>query len=97
MTFTKLVFFVRTTLLSVASAPGENPWKTWERDLHRQCPANHLEWIADGSYDDFLADFVDMLPLSTQKNIAYCRLFTPMFKGNSRLFLRDVCPSRRIQ
>jgi hypothetical protein len=49
MTFTKLVFFVLATLLSVAIASGENPWKTWERDLHRQCPANHVEWIADAS------------------------------------------------
>ena len=70
MTFTKLVFFVLATLLSVASVAGENPRKKWERDLHRQCPANHIEWIADGSYDDFLADFIDMLPLSTQRKIS---------------------------
>ena len=57
-------------MLQSSSVGEKNIWKTWERDLHRQCPENHVDWIADGGYDDLLGDFIDKLPASTQRRIA---------------------------
>jgi len=70
MASTKIFFLLLITLPSAVSAADENPWKTWERDLHRQCPANDVDWIGDGGYDELLSDFVQTLPLSTQRKIS---------------------------
>lgn len=55
-------------------AADEPVWKSaWNKsgsEHRRQCPSNHLEWIADGQYDDLLGDFVQTLPSATQKRIA---------------------------
>jgi hypothetical protein len=44
-------------------------WQAWENELHRKCPSNHVEWVADGGYDDLLAAFEITLPVHTQNRI----------------------------
>jgi hypothetical protein len=53
-------------LLGVA---GGDLWKRWEREVRRQCPANHVEWLADGAHDELLTDFAKTLPRATQKRV----------------------------
>src|SRR5258708_30239454 len=57
-------------MLQSSSVAEKNIWKTWERNLHRQCPENHVDWIGDGGYDDLLGEFLDTLPVSTQRRIS---------------------------
>ncbi len=63
----------RLTIALLATLPliaaDQNPWKRWERQTHRQCPASHLEWLSDGSYDGLVADYVRTLPPPAQQNV----------------------------
>lgn len=70
MRHTKLLFLLLITLPSVADATEADIWKTWERDLHRQCPTNHVDWIYDDGYDELVGGFVQTLPPSTQRKIS---------------------------
>ena len=54
----------------VASAADKYFWTTWEKELRRQCPANHVEWLSDAGRDELVSDFVDTLPVATQKRIS---------------------------
>jgi len=58
------------TTPSLLGADDVDLWKKWKQELQRQCPANHVEWVADGDYDELLADFVKTLPRSTQARVA---------------------------
>ena len=70
---------MKTATLSVAllvlawpirSFADMTAWQAWEYDLHRRCPSNHVEWVADGGYDELLGAFESSLPTPTQKKIA---------------------------
>ena len=54
----------------ITSYAGVTAWQVWEQDLRRQCPSKHVEWVADGSYDELLGAFEASLALPTQKKIA---------------------------
>lgn len=63
-------FFVLSLSISLnVIAQPKDSWKAWERELHRQCPENHVEWIGDSRYDDLLGAFIHTLPSSTQRKI----------------------------
>jgi hypothetical protein len=44
--------------------------RTWEAAVKTRCPTHHLEWICDGCWDDFLADFEQTLSNTTQGRIS---------------------------
>ena len=62
--------FLLILMLQSSSVGEKNVWKIRERDLHQQCPENHVDWIGDGGYDGLLGDFIDKLPISTQRRIS---------------------------
>ena len=62
--------FLLLVMLHSTSVGEKNVWKIWERELHQQCPENHVNWIGDGGYDGLLGDFIDKLPVSTQRKIS---------------------------
>jgi hypothetical protein len=66
----KVIFFFVLIALQPATAGEKNAWTTWERELHRQCPKNHVDWIVDGGYDDLLRGFLHTLPISTQQRVS---------------------------
>jgi hypothetical protein len=70
MTHTNLLFLLLMTLPSVATSAEDNVWKTWARESHQQCPANHLSWISGGLYDELLDGFIHTLPSATQRKIS---------------------------
>jgi hypothetical protein len=39
----------------------------WQRQVERLCPSHHVEWIADGSYDDVIAAYDDRLTPRLQR------------------------------
>ena len=57
------------TVPLVLGAKDKNVWNSWRRELSRQCPANHVDWISGGGYDDLVADFVQTLPEAMQKKV----------------------------
>ncbi|HWX34824.1 MAG TPA: hypothetical protein VNZ53_46280 [Steroidobacteraceae bacterium] len=69
---------MRTAAVSVAllalawpipSLAEKTAWEAWERNLHRQCPNNHVEWVADGGYDELIGAFQSSLSVATQKEV----------------------------
>jgi hypothetical protein len=52
-----------------ASATDADAWRIWQADLERQCPSNHVDWISDGGYDDFLADFENTLSIRKRRQL----------------------------
>jgi hypothetical protein len=62
--------FLAAVLLSLAaSAAFAANIDTWQSSTARLCPSRHLDWICDGCWDDFLADFESTLPRTTRKRI----------------------------
>jgi hypothetical protein len=61
------LFFLPIVLGAVAAAADERVWAEWEKDLRRQCPSHHVEWLADGYYDQVLAEFFATLPSSVRQ------------------------------
>lgn len=66
---------VRLLLLLLITAPPvydaqENVWNMWTQDLQRQCPSNHVDWIAGDFYDELVTAFVQTLPPSSQRKIS---------------------------
>jgi hypothetical protein len=51
-------------------AGAADKWTTWERELRRQCPANHVEWLTVAGKEELVIDFVDTLPTATQVRIS---------------------------
>jgi hypothetical protein len=44
-------------------------WAKWERELRRECPSHHVNWIGGSYYDDLISGFDRTLPAATQRNI----------------------------
>jgi hypothetical protein len=66
------ITLILTALFMVPALLGagdEDPWKKWRQEIRRGCPANHLEWIADGDHDELLANFSKTLHAATQRRI----------------------------
>src|SRR5260370_24355327 len=61
--------FLPIVLAPVAAAANEALWKEWEKDLRRRCPSHHVEWLADGNYDDVLGEFFATLPLPLREKV----------------------------
>jgi hypothetical protein len=69
-TMRRPVIAVLLFLIPELLAAGDNGvWKKWKREAKRQCPANHIEWIADGQHDQLLSDFITTLPAATQAKV----------------------------
>jgi len=51
---TVLLLAFTCALATSAEAVDMGPWLN---AIQRQCPARHLDWMCDGCYDDFLANF----------------------------------------
>src|SRR5579872_6731410 len=67
----RTIFVVLLLMLPlVAGAADKYYWTTWERELRRQCPANHVEWLSDAGRDELVGEFVETLPAATQKRVA---------------------------
>lgn len=66
----RIIFALLMALPSVAGAADKYYWTAWERELRRQCPANHVEWLSDAGRDELVSDFVTTLPAATQKKIS---------------------------
>jgi hypothetical protein len=54
----------------VVGAADKYYWATWERELRRQCPANHVQWLSDAGRDELVSNFVDTLPAATAKTVS---------------------------
>ena len=67
---TMFVVLIALQLSPLVSAHGSDSWLAWERGLHRACPRHHVEWVADGGYDELLAAFIDTLPQRVKKQIS---------------------------
>jgi hypothetical protein len=52
---------------AIAGPTGD--WQAWQSELHRQCPANHVDWIYGDGYDELAGGFVRTLPLQTRKKM----------------------------
>jgi hypothetical protein len=65
----RLLLLLFITLPSINDA-HENVWDSWTRDLQRQCPSNHVDWIGDDFHDELLTAFVQTLPPSSQRRVS---------------------------
>jgi hypothetical protein len=57
-----LSLFMLIVFGTVSAAADDALRAEWERGLRRQCPSHHVEWLADGDYDQVLAEFFATLP-----------------------------------
>jgi hypothetical protein len=64
-----LLLLMMFTIPLVLDAADGNVWKKWGKELRRQCPANHVQWISDPEQDELIADFEKTLPTATQMKI----------------------------
>src|SRR5689334_13440078 len=54
----------------VPALSATDSWTAWRTDVQNQCPQNHLDWLPDGTYDDFIASFTDTLSVKLKRKIA---------------------------
>ncbi len=54
----------------LAAQGSTKAWAEWDRKTHRICPSHHLEWIADGTFDDLLGAFEQTLPAPQARQIS---------------------------
>ena len=66
---TLLITLVLAISPAFAVEDFDKVWHAWERETHRQCPSHHVDWIADGLYDELLGGFTQTLPKPTQRKI----------------------------
>src|SRR6266851_2439880 len=64
-----LLILLTVTFLLIERANAENIWDAWDRELRRQCPSHHVEWICGDCYDDLMAAFEKTLPANTQRKM----------------------------
>jgi hypothetical protein len=53
-----------------ASSASIHSWDAWTAELKRQCPANHVDWVEDGGYDELLDDFGRSLPRGLNRKVS---------------------------
>jgi hypothetical protein len=53
----------------ISSLAEKTAWETWEHNLRRHCPNNHVEWVADGGYDELIDAFQSSLSVDAQKEV----------------------------
>jgi len=56
-------------LCLMLTGANTKPWTAWERELSRNCPGRHVEWMCDSCHDEFLGAFYETLSPSEKRRM----------------------------